>query len=209
MARDTGAQCKICRREGEKLFLKGERCLTSKCSVERKNYPPGQHGQSRRPKVSEYGHQLREKQKIRRTYGLLENQFHGIYEKAVRMRGMTGVNMLLLLERRLDNTVYRLGFAPSRNTARQLVSHRHFLVNNRIVDIPSYLLKEGDVVKVREGSKKLKLIHDSIKRVREGRLVPYLNLDKAKLEGTLIQFPDRKDIPGNFNEHLVVELYSK
>ena len=209
MARDIGAQCKICRREGEKLFLKGERCLSSKCAMERKNYPPGMHGQNRRPKVSEYGIQLREKQKIRCSYGLLEKQFHGVYERAVRMRGITGENMLQLLERRLDNIVYRLGFATSRISARQLVRHRHFMVNENIVDIPSYVLKEGDVIKVREKSKKLNTIHDSIKRVREGRLVPFLNLDKAKLEGVFEHYPSRSEIPGNFREQLVVELYSK
>jgi len=209
MARDNGAQCKICRREGEKLFLKGERCLSTKCAMERKNYPPGQHGASRRTKVSEYGIQLREKQKIRRTYGLLEKQFHGVYEHAVRMSGVTGEVMLQLLERRLDNTIYRMGFAPSRRSARQLVRHRHFIVNDTIVDIPSYVLKEGDTIKVREKSKKLDIIHDSIKRVREGRLVPYLSLDKAKLEGILDHVPERGEIPGNFREQLVVELYSR
>lgn len=209
MARDRNPQCKICRREGEKLFLKGERCISTKCSFERKGYPPGQHGQSRRAKISEYGIQLREKQKIRKNYGLLERQFHGIYEKAVRMRGVSGENMLQILERRLDNAVYRLGFASSRRAARQLVTHRHFLVNNRIVDIPSFILKEGDTVKVREKSRKMSIIHDSLRRVREGRLVPYYDLDKAKLEGILLHVPERSEIPVNFREHLVVELYSK
>ena len=209
MARDHGAQCKMCRREGEKLFLKGERCLSSKCAVERKNYAPGQHGQSRRSKVSEYGMQLREKQKIRRTYGLLEKQFHGVYERANRMRGVTGDNMLQLLERRLDNVVYRMGFAASRRAARQLITHRHFIVNDRLVDIPSFMVKEGDVIKVREKSKKLTVIHDSIKRVREGRLVPYMSLDKAKLEGVFQYVPERAEIPGNFREQMVVELYSR
>ncbi|MBC8204306.1 30S ribosomal protein S4 [bacterium] len=209
MARDLGAQCKICRREGEKLFLKGERCLSTKCAVERKNYPPGQHGKNRRFKVSEYGLQLREKQKIKRHYGLLERQFHGVYEKAIRMRGITGENMMQLLERRLDNVVYRMGLCSSRSAARQMVNHRHFIVNNRIVDIPSYILKPGDIIKVREKSKKLNTIHDSIKRVREGRLAPYLSLDKAKLEGELLSIPERRDIPVSFKEQLVVELYSK
>jgi len=177
--------------------------------MERKNYPPGQHGASRRPKVSEYGIQLREKQKIRRTYGLLEKQFRGVYDHAVRMRGVTGEVMLQLLERRLDNTIYRMGFAPSRRSARQLVRHRHFIVNDTIVDIPSYVLREGDIIKVRDKSKKLDIIHDSIKRVREGRLVPYLSLDKAKLEGILDHVPERAEIPGNFREQLVVELYSR
>ena len=209
MARDKGPQCKVCRREGEKLFLKGERCLSSKCAIERKNYPPGQHGQSRRVKISEYGIQLREKQKIRKNYGLLENQFRIVYGKAVRMRGVTGANMLQLLERRLDNAVYRLGFAPSRRAARQLVSHRHFLVNDRIVDIPSYTLREGDLIQVRKQSRKLAVIHDSIRRVREGRLVPYFSLDKAKLEGVLINTPEREEIPASFREQLMVELYSR
>lgn len=209
MARDRGAQCKICRREGEKLFLKGERCLAAKCSSERRNFPPGQHGQSRRMKVSEYGIQLREKQKIRRSYGLLEKQFRGLYERANRMRGVTGEVLLQLLERRLDNAVFRLGFAPSRRAARQMVTHRHFLVNDRIVDIPSYIINENDEIQVREKSKKMELIHDSIKRVREGRLVPYFNLDKAKLVGTLLHVPERAEIPVNFREQLVVELYSK
>jgi small subunit ribosomal protein S4 len=160
-------------------------------------------------KVSEYGIQLREKQKIRRTYGLLEKQFHLNYEKAVRMRGVTGDNMLKLLEQRLDNAVYRLGFASSRRAARQLVRHRHLLVNDKVVDIPSYKLKEGDVIKVRNRSKKLMVIHDSIKRVREGRLVPYISLDKAKLEGVFLHVPEREEIPGNFKEQLVVELYSR
>lgn len=209
MARDRGAQCKICRREGEKLFLKGERCLSSKCSCERRNFPPGQHGQTRHSKSTGYGVQLREKQKIRRTYGLLEKQFHAFYERANRMRGVTGETLLQLLERRLDNAVYRLGFAPSRRSARQLVSHRHFLVNGKIVDIPSYVLKENDRIQVREGSKKLDIIHDSIKRVREGRLVSYFSLDKAKLEGILLHIPERAEIPAEVREQLVVELYSK
>lgn len=209
MARDRGPQCKICRREGEKLFLKGERCLASKCACERRNFPPGQHGQSRRMKVSEYGLQLREKQKIRRSYGLLEKQFHGLYERATKMHGVTGEILLQLLERRMDNAVYRLGFAPSRRAARQMVTHRHFTVNGKIVDIPSYIIKENDMIQVREKSKKLNIIHDSIKRVREGRLVPYFNLDKAKLEGSLLHIPARDEIPVNFREQLVVELYSK
>ena len=160
-------------------------------------------------KVSEYGIQLREKQKIRRSYGLLEKQFRGLYERANRMRGVTGEVLLQLLERRLDNAVFRLGFAPSRRAARQMVTHRHFLVNDRIVDIPSYIINENDEIQVREKSKKMELIHDSIKRVREGRLVPYFNLDKAKLVGTLLHVPERAEIPVNFREQLVVELYSK
>jgi small subunit ribosomal protein S4 len=160
-------------------------------------------------KVSEYGVQLREKQKIRRTYGLLEGQFHGVYEKAIKMRGITGESLLQLLELRLDNAIYRLGFAPSRKSARQLVNHRHFLVNGRIVDIPSFTLREGDIIRVRDRSKKLTIIHDSIRKVREGRLVPYFSLDKAKLEGKLEHIPQRSEIPANFREKLVIELYSK
>ena len=160
-------------------------------------------------KVSEYGLQLREKQKIRRSYGLLEKQFHGLYERATKMHGVTGEILLQLLERRMDNAVYRLGFAPSRRAARQMVTHRHFTVNGKIVDIPSYIIKENDMIQVREKSKRLNMIHDSIKRVREGRLVPYFNLDKAKLEGSLLHVPARDEIPVNYREQLVVELYSK
>lgn len=209
MARDRDPVCKQCRREGEKLFLKGDRCWSSKCSFERKGYPPGQHGQARRFKQSDFGMQLREKQKMRRIYGVLENQFRNYFEKAERAPGITGENLLRMLEKRLDNVVYRIGLAPSRRAARQLVRHRHFLVNKRVVDVPSYLLKAGDRIRVRDSSKKMIIFHQSMQRAREGERVPYLSLDKAKLEGTLLEIPERKDIPVKVNEQLVVERYSR
>ncbi len=209
MARYTGPVCKLCRRESAKLYLKGERCYGPKCSFERKSYPPGQHGQTRRRKRSEYGAQLREKQKIRRLYGTLETQFHTYYEKASRQKGITGENLISMLERRLDIVVHRVGFAPSIRSARQLVRHRHFLVNGKTVDIPSFLMTPGDIVSVKESSKKLAIVHDSLRRVKEGKLVPYLSLDKAKLEGKLVDYPTRVDIPIDVNEQAVVELYSK
>ncbi len=209
MARYTGADCKLCRREGMKLFLKGTKCSTNKCPFEKKGYAPGQHGRTRRFKQSEYAIQLREKQKVKRMYGLLEKQFHNYFEKAERAKGITGENLLRLLECRLDNIVYRLGLASSRDAARQLVRHRHILVNGRLVDIPSYQLKAGDEVKVREKSRQLDMIHSSMKRVRDGKLVPWLELDKAGMRGVLLEMPARDAIPVNVNEKLVVELYSK
>ncbi len=202
------AVCKLCRREREKLFLKGTKCYTEKCPLEKKNYPPGQHGTSRRTKISEYGIQLREKQKVKRIYGLLERQFKNYFEKALKQKGRTGENLIKLLERRLDNVVYRLGFAPSRKAARQLVRHRHILVDGKIVDIPSYLLKPGQVVSIKEKSKALDIIHNSLKRVKEGTY-PWLQIDKATLSGTFLHIPERVDIPLNANEQLIVELYSK
>lgn len=209
MARYTDAVCKLCRREGEKLFLKGTRCMSSKCAFERKSYIPGQHGKSRRFKLSDYGVQLREKQKLRRIYGLLEKQFRLYFERAERMKGITGSNLLVLLESRLDNVVYRLGMAPSRNAARQLVLHRHFTVNDRVVDIPSYQVKPGDVVQVRQKSRKKEIFHASVRKVREGKLLPWFELDKARLSGKLLELPKREEIPININESLIVELYSK
>jgi small subunit ribosomal protein S4 len=209
MARYIGPVCKLCRREEKKLFLKGAKCLSPKCPIEKRNFPPGQHGRNRRFKVSEYGVQLREKQKMRRIYGLLEKQFENTYSKALRIKGVTGENLLKLLERRLDNIVYRLGFAPSRNAARQLVRHRHFMVNNRLVDIPSYLVKAGDVIQVREKSRKLEIIHGAMRKIREGKLFPWLDLNKAGMAGTVLDIPGRADIPTEVNENLIVELYSK
>lgn len=208
MARYTGPSCKLCRREKQKLFLKGTKCLSEKCPLEQKNYAPGQHGLSRRTKFSEYGIQLREKQKVKRIYGLIETQFHNYFEEAARMKGITGANLIKILERRLDNVVYRLGFAPSRKSARQLVLHRHFLVNGGIVDIPSYILRPGDVVTVREKSKKLDAIHNSLRRQKDS-VYSWLTIDKATLSGTFLQVPEREDIPLNANEQLIVELYSK
>lgn len=208
MARYTDSVCKLCRRERQKLFLKGQKCYTEKCPVEIRSYPPGEHGLGRRSKVSEFGIQLREKQKIKRSYGLLETQFHNYFEKAIRQKGITGENLIKLLERRFDNVVYRLGFASSRKQARQLIKHRHFLVNDKLVDVPSYLLKEGDIIKVKDKSKKLDAIHSSLKRVKE---IPYswLTTDKASLSGRFLQIPERAEVPLNANEQLVVELYSK
>ena len=209
MARYTGAVCKLCRREGMKLFLKGTKCMTNKCTFEKKGYAPGQHGQRRQFKQSEYAIQLREKQKVKRMYGLLERQFRVYFEKAERAKGITGENLLKILECRLDNVVYRLGMAPSRAAARQLVRHRHFMVNGQLVDIPSYQIKTGDEIQVVKKSRQLDVIHDSMKRVRDGKLVSWLALDKAQMKGSFLQPPVRDEIPVNVNEQLIVELYSK
>ncbi|HTP80799.1 MAG TPA: 30S ribosomal protein S4 [Bacteroidota bacterium] len=209
MARYIDANCKLCRREKQKLFLKGTKCYTEKCPVERRNFAPGQHGQSRRSRISEYGVQLREKQKVRRMYGLLETQFRNYFSKAAKQTGRTGDALVKMLERRLDNVVYRMGLAPSRKSARQLVLHRHLLVNNAVVDVPSYLLNPGDVVQVRDKSRKLQLIHDSMKRVKDTSMSSWLSLDKAAMAGTFLNIPERADIPLNANEQLIVELYSK
>ena len=208
MARYTDSVCKLCRRERQKLFLKGQKCFTEKCPIESRSYPPGEHGQSRRAKVSEYGVQLREKQKIKRSYGLLETQFKNYFEKANKQKGITGENLVKLLERRFDNIVYRIGFAGSRKQARQMIRHRHFSINDQLVDIPSYILSAGDVVKVRDKSKKLDAIHDSLKRVKDSTY-SWLTVDKANLAGTFVQVPEREEVPLNANEQLVVELYSK
>ncbi|RMH71022.1 MAG: 30S ribosomal protein S4 [Gemmatimonadetes bacterium] len=206
MARYTGPVCKLCRREGQKLFLKGERCFSDKCAIERRNFIPGQHGQRRRSKISEYGIQLREKQKVRRMYGVLERQFRTYFKKAARKSGVTGHNLLQILERRLDNVVYRLGIAPSRQAGRQLVRHGHFLVNGRKVNIPSYLVNAGDEITVRE--KSMEVVRNLS---RKGRInIPaWLSLDAPKLTGTVLQLPTRDDITVPIQEQLIVELYSK
>ena len=208
MARYTGAVCRQCRREGQKLFLKGERCYSDKCAIDRRNYVPGQHGQSRK-KVSEYGLQLRAKQKAKRFYGVLESQFAKYYEMADRKAGMTGENLLRILESRLDNVVYRLGFASSRAEARQLVVHGHYTVNGKKVNIPSYLLKEGGVVSINEASRQ----SEKIKAVLEAcgaRPVPiWLELDRNTLEAKVTRLPNREDIDLDVEETLIVELYSK
>jgi len=209
MARYIDASCKLCRRERQKLFLKGTKCYTEKCPIEKRNYPPGQHGQNRRSKISEYGVQLREKQKVRRAYGLMEKQFRNYFERALKQTGRTGEQLVKTLERRLDNVVYRLGLAPSRKAARQLVLHRHFTVNHEIVDIPSYLLNPGDMVQVREASRKLDVIHSSMKRMKDTSMFAWLALDKASMTGTFLNIPERADVPLNANEQLIVELYSK
>lgn len=209
MARYTDPSCRLCRRERQKLFLKGTKCFTEKCPVERRGYPPGQHGQSRRSKVSEYGVQLREKQKVRRMYGLMEIQFRNYFAKALKQTGRTGETLVKLLERRFDNVVYRMGFAASRKAGRQLIIHGHFLVNGKPVDIPSYLLRAGDIVQVRDKSKKMEVLHSSIKRVKDSSMLPWLSLDKAAMAGTFLNVPERADIPLNADEQLIVELYSK
>lgn len=208
MARYIGPSCKLCRREKQKLFLKGSKCLSEKCTLEKKNYAPGQHGLSRRTKFSEYGVQLREKQKVKRIYGVLESQFRIYFANANRQKGVTGENLVKLLERRFDNVVYRLGFASSRKAARQLIKHRHFTINDKIVNVPSYLLVPGYVIKLREKSKKLDAIHESLKRAKDG-IYPWLSLDKSALTGSFLQVPERVEIPLMANEQLIVELYSK
>jgi small subunit ribosomal protein S4 len=209
MARYTGASCKLCRRERQKLFLKGTKCFTEKCPIERKNYPPGQHALSRRAKVSDYSVQLREKQKVKRTYGVQETQFRNYFDFASRQKGRTGENLVKLLERRLDNIIYRVGLAPSRKSARQLILHKHFRINGKTVNIPSFLLKAGDIIQVKDKSKQLKIFHDSMKRIKDDMMPQWLQVDKAGLKGTLLAIPERIDIPFNANEQLIVELYSK
>lgn len=209
MARYTGPSCKLCRRERMKLFLKGTKCFSDKCPIESRNYPPGQHGISKRSRISDYAVQLREKQKVRKTYGVLENQFRRYFEEASRRTGVTGDNLVKLLERRFDNTIYRLGLAPSRKAARQLILHKHFTINGNVVNIPSYLLKPGDSIQVRDKSKKLEAIHDSMKRIKDNMMVTWLTLDKASMKGTFMKEPDRAEVPFVANEQLIVELYSK
>ena len=209
MARYTGPVCKLCRREGEKLFLKGTRCLSVKCSFEKRSYIPGQHGVGLKSKLSEYGIQLREKQKVKRIYGVLESQFRNYYTKATRQKGVSGENLLKLLESRLDNTIFRLGFAHSRRAARQLILHRHFTINGKVVNIPSFLLKPNDVIEVREKSRKLNAIHEAMRRMKDETMLPWLSLDKAKMKGVFMDVPLRPDIPVNVQENLIIELYSK
>ena len=209
MARYIGPVCRLCRREGMKLFLKGERCYTDKCAIEKRNVPPGQHGRARTAKVVGYGIQLREKQKVKRTYGVLENQFRRYFEAADRQKGITGALLLQMLERRLDNVVYRLGFATSRPQARQLVRHGHFTVNGRKVDIPSYAVRQGDSVAVRQGSAENATIQHAMEEVK-GRGVPeWLLLDATGLSGRISQLPTREQINLPVQEQLIVELYSK
>ena len=209
MARYRAAKCKLCRREGVKLFLKGDRCFSNKCAIEKRDYPPGQHGRRRRGKPSKYNVQLREKQKIRRMYGLLEAQFHTYFEKAAQQKGITGTNLLRLLERRLDNVVYRLGFCASRAMARQFVRHGHFQVNGTKVNVPSYLVKPGDRISPKQKSKNLFLIQESMKNIDTRQVVPYLDVDPNKMEGEFVEIPSREAIPVPMDEQMVVELYSK
>jgi len=203
------ARCRLCRREGTKLFLKGTRCFTDKCAFERRGYVPGEHGKSRRIKETNYGQQLREKQKARRIYGLLERQFRHYFAKAATTKGVTGEVLLQMLERRLDNIVFRFGFAPSRSAARQLVRHGHFQVNGRTVDIPSFLVRAGDQVQVRERSRKMAVVQSSLE-ARKGQGVPeWLELSSEQLSGRILNIPTRANIPVPINEQLIVELYSK
>ena len=209
MARYTGSSCRLCRREGQKLFLKGERCYSSKCAIEKRNYAPGQHGQNRRSKQSDYGLQLREKQKAKRYYGILEKQFKNYFIKADKKEGQTGENLLTLIERRLDNVVYRMGMAESRREARQLVLHGHFTVNGKRVDIPSYIVNLNDVVAVKESSRKSEKIKSLVENI-SGRVIPgWLSVDKENAVATVAALPKREDIDFPFEEHLIVELYSK
>jgi small subunit ribosomal protein S4 len=208
VARYTGAVCRLCRREGLKLFLKGERCYTDKCAIERRNYPPGEHGQAR-PKFSEYSVQLREKQKLRRMYGVLEGQFRRYFEMADRAKGVTGEILLQLLERRLDNVVYRIGFATSRSEARQLVRHGHFRVNGRKVNVPSFLIRAGDSVGVRERSHKVTRIQEALELAQRRGIPDWLEVTPESFAGRVKALPVRSDLTMPINEKLVVELYSK
>jgi small subunit ribosomal protein S4 len=209
LARYIGAECKLCRREGVKLFLKGERCYKDKCAFERRSYAPGQHGQSRKAKVSEYSTQLREKQKLKRVFGVLERQFKNYFKKAEMAKGITGENLLQFLVRRLDNIVYEMGFASSRVQARQFVRHGHISVNSRRVNIPSYLVKSGDVIEVNGKSRQLEGIKAAV-AAGEGRSIPkWLEVDRTNFKGSLVSLPTREEIMLPVSEHLVVELYSR
>jgi len=208
LARYNASVCRLCRREGLKLFLKGERCYTEKCAIDRRSYAPGQHGQSRK-KFSDYGTQLREKQKVKRLYGVLEAQFRNYFGEADRQKGITGEVLLALLERRLDSALYRLGFANSRNEARQLVRHGHFTVNQHKVNIPSYLLKPGDVIELREKSRKVVRILEALEGVARRGVPQWLELDKEKFRGAVKGLPTREEITIPIQEKLIVELYSK
>jgi len=209
MARYNGSVCRLCRREGTKLFLKGDRCYSPKCSVGLRPTPPGEHGQARQKKQSEYGMQLREKQKARRVYGVLEAQFHRYFEKAESQRGITGENLLIALERRLDNVVYRLGFGTSRKQARQLVMHGHFRVNGKRVDIPSYLVDSGDVVAVMEKSRDVTLIKENAEVATARKAPEWLEVNAEKIEGKVLSLPSREQIDAPVTEQLVVEFYAR
>jgi small subunit ribosomal protein S4 len=209
LARYTGSVCRLCRREGMKLFLKGDRCYGDKCAFERHTYPPGQHAGARRRKSSDYGIMLREKQKVKRMYGLMEKQFKACFQIAERQNGITGINLLILLERRLDNVVYRLGFAESRSQARQYVSHKHFTVNGRNVNIPSYLVKVGDIIALKEKGKKVVQIQESLEAVARRGVPAWLELNKEGFVGDIKSFPTREDLTMPIQEQLIVEYYSK
>ncbi len=209
MARYVGPSCRLCRRENLRLFLKGDRCYGAKCAFERRAFAPGQHGQRRGNKPSDYRVQLREKQKVKRIYGVLEKQFVGYYYRADKQKGITGINLLTLLECRLDNIIYRIGFADSRNQARQLVRHRHFLVNGRKVDVPSFQVKPGDVIEVREKSRKVGSILEAMETVVRRGIPEWIKVEKEKFRATLEALPDRGSLTMPIQEQLIVELYSK
>ena len=209
MARYTDSSCRLCRRENLKLFLKGDRCYSDKCAFERRPYPPGQHGQRRGGKLSDYRVQLREKQKVKRIYGIKEKQFRRYYFRAEKSKGITGINLLMLLECRLDNIIYRMGFAGSRKQARQLVRHNHFLVNNRKVNIPSYQVKVGSTVTVREESRKLGAILEAMETLIRKGIPNWMEIEKENFQGTLKALPNREDLTMPIQEQLIVELYSK
>jgi len=209
VARYVGPSCRLCRREGKKMFLKGERCYTAKCAIERRSYPPGQHGQTGTRKLSTYGIQLREKQRAKRIYGLLERQFRRYFEKADRWRGVTGTILLQLLERRLYNIVFRLGFASSRHSARQMVRHGHILVKGKKVDIPSYLLSAGEEVQLVEKMRQAKQVLASLERAEKNRRVSWLEYSSQDFKGKMLNIPAREDIPMDIQEQVIIELYSK
>ncbi|MBL0702175.1 MAG: 30S ribosomal protein S4 [Desulfosarcina sp.] len=209
MARYRGSVCRLCRRENLKLFLKGDRCYSDKCAFDRRGYPPGDHGQRRGRKPSDYGIQLREKQKVKRMYSLSEKQFRLFFKKAEKQKGVTGTNFLLLLERRLDNIVYRLGFVDSRSQGRHFVRHNHFTVNGIRVNVPSFSVKIGDIIEVREKSKKIQVLIDSLDAVVRRGVPQWLDLEKEKLKGVVKSFPIREDLTMPMQEQLIVELYSK
>lgn len=209
MARYTGPVCKLCRREGEKLFLKGKRCFTEKCAIERRNYPPGEHGTGRRRRPSEYQQQLREKQKVKRIYGLVENQFKNLFEDAATVSGVTGENLIIALETRLDNVVYRLGLAPSRKSARQLVNHGHVRVDGRTMDIPSYEVSPGEEISLHDDAREMPIVKESVADAENKETLNWLGADYENFSGRMLERPSRADIPLAVDEHLIVELYSK
>ena len=209
MSRYRGSVCRICRRENLKLFLKGDRCYSDKCAFDRRGYAPGEHGQRRRGKISDYGIQLREKQKVKRMYGLSEKQFNLFFKRADRQKGITGTNLLVMLERRIDNVVYRLGFVNSRTQGRHFVKHNHFLVNGKKVNIPSYLIKVGDVIELQDKSKKVQAINDALDAVVRRGVPQWLELEKENMKGEVKGLPVREDLTIPMQEQLIVELYSK
>jgi len=209
VARYIGAKCKVCRREGEKLFLRGSRCYTDKCSFTRRGYPPGQHGKAGRRKLTSYATQLREKQKVKAIYGILEAQFRRFFQEAVRMPGATGENLLILLERRLDNVIYQLGFASSRTQARQIVKHGHILINGKKVDIPSYLVKPNQMITLSEKMRKNPFVKRALEERDPEKITGWLKLDRENMTGTVLRLPKREDITIPLQENLIVELYSK